>query len=104
MRGSIFGVVLLMAVATVATAAQKTSVKADLTFLTRDGCVNTPDMEANLDEALRALGLALDYPVVNIGKLPKSDVRRGYPTPTVLYKGHDIFGLPTPTPPLPDPS
>ena len=27
----------------------------DLTFLTRDGCVNTPDMVNNLDDALTAL-------------------------------------------------
>jgi hypothetical protein len=42
MRGSILGVLLLVLMATVAVA-QK-SMKADLVFLTRDGCVNTPDM------------------------------------------------------------
>jgi len=43
----------------------------DLTFLTRDGCVNTPDMVNNLDDALAALKLTNDYQFVNIGKLPK---------------------------------
>jgi len=34
--------------------------RADLTFLTRDECVNSPDMFNNVDDALRGLGLALD--------------------------------------------
>ena len=76
----------------------------DLTFLTRDGCEHTPDMLNKLDDALRALTLPLTYPLVNIGTLPKTDRRRGYPTPTVLYKGADIFGMPTPTPSLPEPT
>ena len=62
MRGSIIGVLLLAVTATVATA-QKRSMKADLVFLTRDGCVNTPDMVNNLDDALKALGWENDYPV-----------------------------------------
>ena len=37
------------------------AVKTDLTFLTRDGCVNTPDMVNNLDDALKALGWPNDY-------------------------------------------
>jgi len=42
--------------------------------------------------------------VVNIGTLPKNDRRRGYPTPTVLYKGAEIFGMPPPMPPFPEPT
>lgn len=71
----------------------------DLTFLTRDGCVNTPDMLNNLDDALIALKLRRDYQVVDIGKLPKDDPRTGYPTPTILWKGQDIFGMSAPKPP-----
>lgn len=56
MRDSMIAVVLLIAVATVTAVGQKRSVKDDLTFLTRDGCVNTPDMVNNLDDALKALG------------------------------------------------
>jgi hypothetical protein len=37
---------------------QRRSVRGDLVFVTRDGCVNTPDMLLNLDDALRGLGLA----------------------------------------------
>jgi hypothetical protein len=76
----------------------------DLTFLTRDDCVNTPDMMNNLDDALTALKLPKDYQFVDIGKLPKSDPRTGYPTPTILWKGKDIFGMPAPKPPYDVPS
>jgi hypothetical protein len=83
---------------------QPASVKADLVFLTRDGCVNTPDMMFNVDDALKALGWPIDYQVIDIGKLPASDVRTGYPTPTLLWKGKDIFGMSAPKPPYDVPS
>lgn len=76
----------------------------DLTFLTRDDCVNTPDMLVNLDDALTALRWPHDCQVVNIGRLPAKDVRTGYPTPTLLWKGRDIFGMPAPKPPYDVPS
>lgn len=75
-----------------------------LVFLTRGGCVNTTVMRRNLDEALKALGLAVGYEVVDQDTLPETDVRRGYPTPTLLYADHDIFGMSVPKPPLPDPT
>ena len=76
----------------------------DLTFLTREGCVNTPDMVTNLDDALIALKLRRDYQVIDIGQLPKDDPRTGYPTPTILWKGKDIFGMSVPKPPYNVPS
>ena len=76
----------------------------DLVFVTREGCVNTPDMLLNLDDALRALHLPLDYQVVDLKTLRPTDPRVGYPTPTVLYRNHDLFGMPEPVPPFPDPS
>ena len=72
-----------------------------LVFLTRGGCVNTTVMRRNLDEALKALGLAARYEVVDQDTLAESDVRRGYPTPTLLYADRDIFGMSVPKPPLP---
>ena len=75
-----------------------------LVFLTRGGCVNTTVMRRNLDEALKALGLAARYEVVDQDTLAESDVRRGYPTPTLLYADRDIFGMSVPKPPLPDPT
>lgn len=65
----------------------------ELTFLTRDDCVNTRDMMFNLDDALKALGWPQDYQFINTGKLPANDVRTGYPTPTLLWKAKDIFGM-----------
>ena len=76
----------------------------DLTFLTRAGCVQTDEMRSHLDEALKAKGLPTSYAVVDLDKLPASDARRGYPTPTLLYKGADMFGMPAPTPPFPEPT
>lgn len=74
-------------------------------FLTRDGCVNTPDMVNNLDDALKGLGWPrFDYQFIKIDTLPKTDVRAGYPTPTLLWKGKDIFGMPVPQPPFASPS
>lgn len=55
-------------------------------------------------EALRSVGLQPSYPVVDLARLPKADARRGYPTPTLLYKGVDIFGMEQPTPPYPEPT
>jgi hypothetical protein len=66
--------------------------------------VNTTVMRRNLDEALKTLGFAASYEVVDQDTLPESDVRRGYPTPTLLYADRDIFGMSVPKPPLPDPT
>jgi hypothetical protein len=76
----------------------------ELVFLTRGGCVNTTVMRRRLDEALKSLGLALGYEVVDQDTLPDTDVRRGYPTPTLLYQDRDVFGMAVPKPPLPDPT
>ena len=77
----------------------------DLVFLTREGCVNTPDMVNNLDDALKALDWPRnDYQYVHLENLKKTDPRIGYPTPTLLWKGKDIFGMPVPQPPFPEPS
>lgn len=64
----------------------------ELVFLTRDGCVNTAQMKARLDEALKSLNLHGGYQVVDLDKLSASDRRTGYGTPTVLYKNRDLFG------------
>lgn len=76
----------------------------DLVFLTRGDCVNTETMRVNLDTALRSLKLPTDYAFIDLDTLPEIDVRRGYPTPTVLHQNADIFEMPAPTPPLPAPT
>lgn len=75
-----------------------------LVFLTRNGCVNTVTMRENLDEALRLLGLPAEYQVIDSASLPETDPRGGYPTPTVLYAGQDLFGLVEPNVPYPPPT
>jgi hypothetical protein len=68
----------------------------DLVFLSRDGCVDTARMRSSLDEALESLALPTNYPLVDADKLEPCDRRRGYGTPTVLYKGRDLFGMAEP--------
>ena len=75
-----------------------------LVFLTREGCAATARMRTNVDEALKSLATTAQYQVVDLDTLAPSDVRHGYPTPTLLYGNRDVFGLPEPQPPLPDPT
>lgn len=64
-----------------------------LVFLTRDGCANTAVMRKNLDAAIAKVGSLLPYDVVNLDDLPAGDVRKGYPTPTILLDNVDPFGM-----------
>lgn len=73
-------------------------------FLTREGCVQTKMMRGHLDEAIQGLGKPLTYTVVDLDTIPSTDVRKGYPTPTVLYGGVDLFGMEEPKPPYPEPT
>ena len=77
---------------------------ARIVFLTRDGCATTATMRRNLDAALKSVSAASSYEVVDQGTLADGDIRRGYPTPTLLYGDRDVFGMPAPTPPLPEPT
>jgi hypothetical protein len=61
-------------------------------------------MRANLEAALGQLGWSDSYAVIDQDSLPVDDGRIGYATPTVLYRGRDLFGLPVPTPPFPQPT
>ena len=79
-------------------------VTTDLTFLTREGCVATQTMLANARQALGTMADAQPLQVVDLDALPRDDIRRGYPTPTLLVNNVDAFGLPQPTPPIPDPT
>ena len=73
-------------------------------FLTREGCVQTTVMRARLDEALAAAGTPVRYTVVDLDTLPATDVRKGYPTPTILRGGVDLFGMAEAKPPFPEPT
>ena len=73
-------------------------------FLTRGGCVLTDPMRVRFDEAIKASAQPITYEVVDIDTLPATDVRKGYPTPTVLVGGVDLFGMAQPAPPYPEPT
>jgi hypothetical protein len=76
----------------------------ELVFLMRGGCISTTSLRANLDAALRSLGLPADYQFIDQATLAATDPRLGYPTPTMLLGGADLFGLAQPTPPYPEPA
>lgn len=94
---------VLLAIVVTGCATERTTMK-QLEFLTREGCVQTTTMRSHLDEALKNGSAALTYRLVDLDTLPATDVRRAYPTPTVLYGGVDLFGLPEPKPPYPEPT
>jgi len=73
-------------------------------FLTRQGCVNTVTMRESFDDALKAVGLPLQYQFIDADTLAPSDPRAGYGTPTVLYDGRDLFDMPEPPVPHPPPT
>jgi len=73
-------------------------------FLTRSGCPQTKIMRARFDQAIKANGAPIPYAVVDIDALAATDQRKGYPTPTILVGGADLFGMPAPTPPFPEPT
>ena len=76
-----------------------------MVFLTRDGCIQTDQMRTSLDAALAKMGgRGTAYQVIDLAALPDDDPRRGYPTPTILVRNRDLFGMPTPAPPLPEPT
>lgn len=61
-----------------------------------ESCPNTPRMRANVEKAVTSMGLAANVLYVDQEKLPENDRRRGWPSPTVLVDGRDLFGM---TPP-----
>ncbi|MBL8765166.1 MAG: hypothetical protein JNM07_12945 [Phycisphaerae bacterium] len=71
----------------------------DIELLGFPGCPNTPAMRANLKAALTAVGKGWTVKDTNQEQLPEGDLRRGYPTPTILVNGRDLYGLPVPTAP-----
>lgn len=88
----------------VVTAACSSRVPKPIEFLTRSGCAQTDLMRGRIEQAIKKLVLSNAYTVVDLDTLAAADVRRGYPTPTVLVGGGDLFGMQTPTPPFPDPT
>ena len=75
-----------------------------LEFLTRDGCKNTPRLLENLNAAISTGKIRAQVTMVHQGTLATEDPRYGYPTPTILMDGRDVFELPVPQQPFPEPS
>ena len=61
-------------------------------------CPNTPEFGQRVQAAANEVGGFVLVPV-DQQTLPTNDVRRGYPAPTALVHGRDLFGLPVPTSP-----
>ena len=61
-------------------------------------CPNTPEFRERVQAAANEVG-GFVLVAVDQQTLPTNDVRRGYPAPTALVHGRDLFGLPIPTSP-----
>jgi hypothetical protein len=101
LRPSLLLVLLIVAVAG---CAETPPTMPPIEFLTRSGCIQTKNMRARLDAAIQALGKPMPYTVVDLDTLPATDVRKAYPTPTVLVGSVDMFGMEEPKPPYPEPT
>lgn len=62
-----------------------------------DGCPNTPPVIESAKAVAHELGDNWRVEMINLESLPEDDTRRGYGSPTILFKGKDLSGLPTPT-------
>ena len=85
---------------TVARHAKPTPIMDDLALLARSDCVYLLQFRSQLNDALNVLGASMGYNLIDMDALPATDARRGYPSPTLLWRGKDIFGMPVPTPPF----
>jgi len=95
---------MLVGVLVLSACAGAPTVDDGIVLLARAGCADTETMRANLEVAARALTPPAAFAVVDLDTVPADDIRRGYPTPTLLFANRDVFGLAVPTPPLPQPT
>jgi len=70
-----------------------------ISLLGFDGCPLTPLMKRRLEQAISQLEQRLQLVQIDQQALDASDLRRGYPAPTILVNGSDLFGMPSPTSP-----
>jgi hypothetical protein len=59
-------------------------------------CPHTRATRINVEKAVGSMGLIAEIEYVDQDQLLDSDGRRGWPAPTVLVNGHDLFGLRAP--------
>jgi hypothetical protein len=60
------------------------------------GCPNTPILRERLKAAVNAVNSRWTFVDIDQESLGPDDLRRGYPTPTILVNGRDLYGLPVP--------
>jgi len=72
-----------------------------ISFLTREGCANTPVLRERLDAALEAMGLKTGVATIDVASLDADDKLTGFGTPTILVDGAELFGAPMPFPATP---
>lgn len=61
-----------------------------------EGCPNTPEMLGRVREACESdKRYAVEY--VDVAALEEKDTRRGWPAPSVVVDGEDLFGMPRPS-------
>jgi hypothetical protein len=61
-----------------------------------DSCPNTPVMHQRLLAAFARLNVSEPVEVIDQEAIPDDDPRRGWPAPTVLVDGGDLFGTAAP--------
>lgn len=59
-------------------------------------CPNTPELLQRVKRAAERVVPTAQVVYVDQTALPANDLRRGYPAPTILVNGADLFGLPAP--------
>ncbi|HRP63712.1 MAG TPA: hypothetical protein PK400_10490 [Phycisphaerales bacterium] len=64
-----------------------------------DDCPNTGDFHERVLAAAKQLDLHDSVAYVDQEQLPANDLRRGYPAPSALVNGRDLFDLPEPETP-----
>lgn len=70
-----------------------------ISLLGFDGCPLTPRMKRRLEQAISQLEQRPELVQIDQTVLDASDLLRGYPAPTILVNGSDLFGMPPPTSP-----
>lgn len=77
----------------------KTGPAMKIEILGFEDCPNTPAFRERVGEAVQMASVQASVVYIDQQSLPENDARRGYPTPTVLVDGRDLFGMPVPTSP-----
>lgn len=70
-----------------------------ITLLGFPSCPMTPDLRSNARAALTLIPGRWELVEVDQETLEPGDIRRGWPAPTLLVNGRDLFGMPAPVGP-----